>query len=428
MGGSRRVLRRAAPAVALWVAALVGAGAAVAGWQVRPTTATHSEPPVQASAHAEHWRVDLDQLAAGLAHYEDPDAFRAGKTQFDRRLSALRAQAATASDDQMMVGIMAAVASFGIAHTHADPPPWFTQYPITLQWFGDGIHVVAAAAPYTSLLGAVLTAIGDTPADAAYRRVSTVVAHENEAWLRDQVPRFLVDATVLHGLGILAPGRDEFTFRTLDGRLHTVTLAGGSAGVSVAQKSVRASVPLYAERPDEPFWYSYLGSSRTLYVRYLRCTDPVAFAQLTREVFATTTSRPVRRLVVDLRGNGGGDSSVFAPFLAALQASPLNRPGRLFVLFDQGTFSSAELNALQLTEMTRATTLGQPTGGKPNSYGEVDAFTLPYSQMSITYATKYFQTVAGDPAALYPAITIDTSYAAYAAGADPVLDAVLETA
>ena len=47
--------------------------------------------------------------------------------------------------------------------------------------------------------------------------------------------------------------------------------------------------------------------------------------------------------------------------------------------------------------------------------------------MSITYATKYFQAVPGNPAALYPAITIDTPYAAYAAGKDPVMDAVLNT-
>lgn len=413
--------------MALWVAALVGMGAAVAGWQARPANAAQGARSGQASARTEHWLFDLDRLDADMARDLDPDAFRAGKARFERQLAALRAQAATASDDQMTVGVMAAVASFGIAHTHADPPPWFPQYPITLQWFDDGIHVVAAAAPYASLLGTVLTAIGDTPADAAYRRVSTVVAHENDAWLQDQVPRFLVDATVLHGLGILAPGRDDFTFRTLDGRLRRVTLVAGSAGVPVAQMPVRAKLPLYAERPDEPFWYTYLGPSRTLYVRYLQCMDPVAFAQLTKEVFAIAASQPVQRLVVDLRGNGGGNSSVFAPFLEALRTSPLNRPDRLFVLFDQGTFSSALLNALQLADATRATTLGQPTGEKPNSYGEIDSFTLRYSQISITYATKYFQMVSGDPAALYPSITIDTSYAAYAAGKDPVMDAVLNT-
>jgi C-terminal processing protease CtpA/Prc len=206
-----------------------------------------------------------------------------------------------------------------------------------------------------------------------------------------------------------------------------VALAGAPADVTVAQKSVRATLPLYATRPGEPFWYTYLASSRTLYVRYLVCADRSGFAQLTQEVFATAARQPVQRLVVDLRGNGGGDSSVFDPFLEALRTSPLNRPGRLFVLIDQGTFSSALLNALDLAETTHATTLGQPTGGKPNSYGEVDAFTLQYSNISVTYATKYFRTVSGDHAALYPAITIDTSYADYAAGKDPAIDAVLKS-
>jgi hypothetical protein len=46
--------------------------------------------------------------------------------------------------------------------------------------------------------------------------------------------------------------------------------------------------------------------------------------------------------------------------------------------------------------------------------------------MTVFYAAKHFQSVAGDRAVLYPAITIDTSYADYAASRDPVMDAVLK--
>lgn len=255
--------------------------------------------------------------------------------------------------------------------------------------------------------------------------MATVNAHENDTGLIVTAQQYLVNATVLHALGILAPGRDDFTFRTADGHTNTVTLAADPPGQSTSQMPVRPSLPLYAEQANNPFWFAYLQDSRTLYVRYNACRDAAGFAAMTNQVFATAASNPVARLVVDVRGNPGGDNTVLAPFLHALENSPLARPDRLFVLMDRGTFSSGMLTAVELVDFAHATTVGEALGEKPNSYGDIGTFSLPYSHMTITYATEYITTTAADPAALVPDIPVDTSYAAYAQGEDPVLDAVL---
>ena len=40
---------------------------------------------------------------------------------------------------------------------------------------------------------------------------------------------------------------------------------------------------------------------------------------------------------------------------------------------------------------TEAIFIGEPTGGRPNHFGEVKSFNLPNSGLSVRYSTKYFR-------------------------------------
>jgi hypothetical protein len=95
------------------------------------------------------------------------------------------------------------------------------------------------------------------------------------------------------------------------------------------------------------------------------------------------------------------------------------------VLIGPRTASSALLNAIQLRRSTAAILVGQPTGHKPNAYGEIKTFELPNCGLPVSYSTKLFQTVEGDPPALMPDIHVAVSSVDYFAGHDPVLEAVL---
>jgi hypothetical protein len=83
------------------------------------------------------------------------------------------------------------------------------------------------------------------------------------------------------------------------------------------------------------------------------------------------------------------------------------------------------LNALRLKAETKAILVGEPTGQKPNAYGEVRTMTLPHSKLLVQYSTKYFKTVEGDPPTLPPDISVDRSSWDYINGRDPVLERAL---
>jgi hypothetical protein len=89
------------------------------------------------------------------------------------------------------------------------------------------------------------------------------------------------------------------------------------------------------------------------------------------------------------------------------------------------TFSSGLLNALSLAR-AGATLAGEPTAGKPSHHGEVKMFPLPRSGLIVTYSTKIFEDPNHKGDSLVPDLAAETTYADWAAGRDPVLDAILK--
>jgi C-terminal processing protease CtpA/Prc len=135
---------------------------------------------------------------------------------------------------------------------------------------------------------------------------------------------------------------------------------------------------------------------------------------------------PVERMVIDLRLNGGGNSSIFEPLIKALsRRRDVNQTGRLFALIGRGTFSSACLNTLKLKRETKAILVGEPTGQRPNFYGEVETMTLPHSKLRVHYSTRHFRMMDGDSPAFAPDIHVEPSSSDYASGRDPVLEQAL---
>ena len=89
----------------------------------------------------------------------------------------------------------------GDAHTSVQRSSGFHRLPLRLVRLADGFYVVAAEAALTEALGARLVAVGDVEAMALEAGAAPLVSHENEFWLRNQVPDVLAITYVLYALG-----------------------------------------------------------------------------------------------------------------------------------------------------------------------------------------------------------------------------------
>jgi hypothetical protein len=349
---------------------------------------------------------------------------------FSNEIRALEESVATLTDSQISLRLARLVASAHVGHTYVALPPLklgFRPLPVSFRWFADGLAILSTTPEHIAALGTHVLKIGPLTADQALAAVAPYISYENPNYLRVASPPYLNKMALLREIGAVG-----------DGNAVTLTLAkAGSEPFTLAVKSRQPDlkdVSVYDElhvptmlarkHPGAYYWYEYLADSRAIYIQYNLCAnDPKqTMGDFSRELFAATDGHPVDRTIVDLRFNGGGNSMV----IGSLKRGLRSRHYPVFVLIGAGTFSSAQDNAIEMRRELHATVVGEPTGEKLNSYGEVRTFKLPNSELKIQYSTEFFRMQKdSDADALYPDIPAPLALADFLAGRDPALDAAL---
>jgi hypothetical protein len=399
---------------------------------------TDREPRQAASSTREQdWRADFDYFAREFATAQLD--FHKLYPRFDRDLAGIASYVAASTDTDIVLDLMKLVASARVGHTNVRVPsraPAFHRLPLSLAWFADGLAVMGASEPYRAALGLRVISIGRLAPEQLEATVEPYIAHENDPWLHQQSPSFMVMHELLRRADVVeSDGRVTMTLAQTDGSTMSLRIGpepwqGGPPLVS-AIDSAHTPITIARKELDRYYRYEILPPANALYVRYSRCRDDPKqpFAAFAREVFAAVdaASPAITRFVIDLRANGGGDSRILTPLLDGLKAKPaLKARGHLYALVDAGTFSSGLLAAIVLKQDLKAILVGEAPGEKPNSYGEVRQLTLPHSRLVIQYSTKFFRmTGSSDRPTYEPDVVVRRSIADALAGRDPVLDAAL---
>lgn len=381
------------------------------------------------------WQQDLDYYARELPrlHYDLHHATDAAA--WDAAVADLREAIPHLTDAEIVTRFMALTALAGDGHTtvglralYAEPFN-FRTYPVGVKWYEDGWHIIGGLPEYKELFGARLVAIDGTPADEAFAAVSAAVSHDNPMQLRQVAATVLMTPEVLGALGFVEQVEQaDFTVETPAGEqtvaMPAVRFEALQDAVTVDEFFGEDEVPLARRNREDWYWYEYLPETQTVYFQYDVCgnMDGLPFRKFNEGMFEFVDGSDVERIVVDLRYNGGGNSTVLGPFLRELAARP---ELEVYTLIGRQTFSSALINAIQLSEMG-ATLVGEPTGGRPNHYGEVRPFRLPNSGLPIYYATRYFREMEdGDPPSLEPDVPVRITIADQLAGVDAALEVAL---
>ncbi len=385
-----------------------------------------------ATLDAAAWRADLAFLATELP-LRHKNAFHAlTRADWERRVREVDARLDALAPAASAVALAQLVAAVGDAHTGLGlvGAPFDRFYPLQLTWFDDGLFVTAVDELFEPLLATRVRRIGRRSIEEAVAAVCTTFAAENESWPRVQAPQRLAQPGLLAALGVTADAAAiPLVVEGPDGADLAVTIDGlGNGKWLVAPDPALVPVPLWQRRTREAYWFEPTGEGRALYCAYNRCAeDPARPMQAFMAELLAALARPgVERLVLDLRHNSGGNSAVLSAFLPQLAAHPrLAAPGTLRVLIGASTYSSGMMNAYQLRAEVHARLYGEPTGGKPNSYGELRSFTLPRSGLEVYHSTKYFRPFETDAPAVEPDVRVPLTSADHFAGVDPVLERAL---
>jgi tetratricopeptide (TPR) repeat protein len=390
------------------------------------------------------WHADLRVLAEQMPARHRNLFHSMSRVRFDAAVAALDAQLDTLPRHRVIVEMARIAALAGDGHTNVaptrDPRIAFHAYPLALYFFDDGLYVRAADQAHAGLVGAKVLRIGRRSADEAYRAVREIVGRDNEQGARFFAPHLLVMPEVLEALDI-EPDLARLTLEVeQDGRRRTVALTGaGPAEMMPPDTDVswmprpgwvdaRAATPLWLRDAGSKFRYDYLADERLLYVQVNQIGDEAGetLAQFAARLQSFIAGHDVDKLALDLRLNRGGNGDLNRPLVAALIKSlAVDRPGHLFALIGRGTYSAAQFLVNDLEKYTQAVFVGEPTGGKPNSYGDSRKIVLPASGVTVRVSTLWWQGDERDRRPwTAPEVAADLRFADYAAGRDPALEAV----
>ncbi len=376
-----------------------------------------------ASSEIRNLVVELEQ--------RHPNPYHAvSREDFHRAADDLASRAPALTREQQIVGVMRLLAMLGERDGHSGihplspiPGQRLTAYPLRLYRFPEGLFV--AQAQDRALVGARVAAVGGVPADEVEARVRPLITRDNDWTVLDRIPSFVVCAEVLSGLGI--------------GPTFTLELAGGGRrGVTFEPISVQEHVglfggwweattrpgpqPLYLRQRNVQYGLTKIDRGRALYVAYNATTDP---GLVPRKLIRMSRNRRVRRIVVDIRLNGGGNNTTYWGLISALRHPRINRPGKLRLLIGRRTFSAAGNFAADVDRRTRARIFGEPTGGAPSQWGDSAPIELPSLELVASTAVEFVGEETDTRVTTVPNVSVSTPAADFFAGRDPVLAAAL---
>jgi hypothetical protein len=356
-----------------------------------------------------------------------PNAYHSvGRADFRRAADELAAGAPSLRRDQLVVGVMRLTAMLGERDGHSGvfplnpiPGQAIGAHPLRLYRFPDGLYVTDA--DDRSLVGARITAVGGVPVDEVEDRIRPLITRDNDWTVLDRLPFFVVTAEVLGGLD-LAP---RFSFALRGGGTREVSFEPISVAEHIRrfggwwQATTRPGPqPLYLRRRGVMYGVMTIDRGRAVYVTYNMVTSP---GSMPERLLRLARKPRVRRVIVDLRLNGGGDNTTYYSLLRALQNRRINQRGKLAVLIGRRTFSAAGNFAADVDANTRARFFGEPTGGAPSQWGDQALIPLPSLRIAAGTAVEYI----GDPddtrTATMPDVAVQISAADFFAGRDRVL-------
>jgi hypothetical protein len=404
-----------------------------------------TSPPGTASA-APSRRNEIDALRQFAEATHPRGCSAATDANWRSRWDTLARDADALTDGEYLMRTRRALGWFGDGHTTVLPfefiggvppqlagGPFRLHLPLKLRAWHDGVWVIGAAADAKSLLGGKLESIGKLSVSQLIRNHATEWPG-NDAWAQRWAAAALSSPALLQALRAIDDPTAPIPMTSLAERgrtsvqLKVVSDDGENPNLTAVERSTTehegwaksAGVGNYLRRLDTGVTYLSLDEMDDV--------EGKTFEALTREVFAELDRADLRRLIVDLRRNGGGNNYLGEALRKGIARSRINKPGGLYALISPQTFSAAQNLANRLERETFTTFVGEPTGGAPNHCGDAKVFAGPVTGLtSIVSSLPWFDSYPQDRRPwIFPDLPVPETFIDWKSGRDAALSAAIE--
>lgn len=285
--------------------------------------------------------------------------------------------------------------------------------------------------------GYEIVAVNDVSIEELFEANKEFYCYELEAWGIEQMQNQLKKRSGLAFLGIDGE-KVTYTWENQAGETIAETY---TAEDFVSYKEYMQQIEANSTEGSEAFVSYEIDKERSLAVLTLsQCIYNEEYCKCLEDMFTEVKEQSIEHVAVDLRGNSGGNSQVANAFMSYLDideyhifSCPIVRrgafnmtfsnptmknvkntdllyQGKVYVLTDTATFSSA----VDFTELIQGNDLGIVIGeipsNSPNSYGDVAVFETPNTGIMFQVSTKKWLRVNQDETdpVIHPDIECDS--------------------
>lgn len=372
---------------------------------------------------AQAYKADLEFLKTNLPQKHINLFAKISQSEFEKRIRNIESKIDTLQEEEFLNELFQLMVAVGDEHTQINPLNLFSYtLPINFTFFKEGIFVTETGRQ--DLLLAQLKTINGVPVEEVTERFKSIIPNYNQSFFKTMLMFYINNTYILKSLAVTNSKETiSYTLEKPDGTIAAVELKP-EKNAGMLKPEQFSSLPASFRKSN--YWSQYYPDNNLLYFHYRNCKEDAnyPFEQFNKELFESIATNKPKKLVIDLRYNGGGNSRILAPFLAQLKASELNSTGKLYVLIGKMTFSSALLNALDLKRNYNTILVGEPTAGSINHYGETRAFELPNTKATVVYSTNYFEQWKDHDGPLIPDILVNYSIENFKKGIDEAFEVI----
>gem|GEM_PF-282970 len=375
------------------------------------------------------WALDVDYLKKTLPKNHINLFFKTSEEAFNQACDELIERANSLSPAEVFLGIKEILALVDDPHTEIYGYNNYRKeyYPVYFQKIGRDYYLFATTPEYEELLGAKLISIAGKDKDEILRKLERIIPAQNEIGVAYNAQEFLNSPLALAWCQVIDGENEQFVVEK-DGVRVEITperLSESKFRQNIVQLEWTPS--LAEQRTDEHFFYEYFEADGILYFQYNQCQDNTQpgqpkFFKIQSDLINLLNNKAVKKFIVDMRYNSGGNSIYGTMLAKAIQT--VNPNTDIYVIIGNKTFSSAIINTMDFKNYCNATIVGEPTTSGANHYGELGSFILPNLKLPVYYSTKYFKNSENDSNWLKPDIFVYRNFDDYISGIDTVFEAI----
>lgn len=377
------------------------------------------------------WHEDILSFQTQIKMRHIAPFHQISETEFDQQIASLLLQLPSLNEAQIETALMRITRSIGDSHTAYNLMSGpHRHYPFRFKFFADELRLIDTITSYKPLLGSKLVAINGVPLAQLQQQLMPYVNYvENEYSFKVGFAFQITINKFLYGTGISGHlDSTKFSFATGSGiqtfKVDTVAMRQfgelSSAYVMTTPQMTLAATGINGLQ------IALLPAFNVVYLDFNHYPEPSAVVQHCPSLQQVIKHSKLRRLIIDLRGNMGGNFySGLAISSCLSQLDQFDWLHGVYVMIDGATFSAAMANAVQFKQLLNATLVGQPSGADPNHYMETSRFTLPNSGRQLSVSKRYYQFLLQPTDALYPDIAYENLWQTYKNNDDYALGQLL---